>query len=119
MSGGGISTKRIVAGSTPSSFMQLADHQVLVAVLAGDGEGLPRRSRRLFAGEVLAHHHRRAVAMAEVGDLHLEPCSRSFMARGAIMKVASRRPLFTVSTTVGKSVKRCDSKRVRRLVLDA
>ena len=39
------------------------------------------------------------------------------------MKVASRRPLFTVSTMVGKSVKRCDSKRVaaarlRRVVGD-
>ena len=35
------------------------------------------------------------------------------------MKVASSRPLFTVSTTVGKSVKRCDSKRVERLVFEA
>ena len=47
------------------------------------------------------------------------PCSRSFMARGAIMNVASSLPLFTVSTIVGKSVKRCDSKRVERLVFDA
>ena len=31
------------------------------------------------------------------------------------MNVASSRPLFTVSTTVGKSVKRWDSKRVLRL----
>jgi hypothetical protein len=47
------------------------------------------------------------------------PCSRSFMARGAIMNVASSRPLFRVSTTVGKSVKRCDSNRVLLLVFDA
>ena len=32
------------------------------------------------------------------------------------MNVASSRPLFSVSTTVGKSVKRWDSKRVLRLV---
>ena len=51
--------------------------------------------------------------------LTLTPCSRSFIASGAIMNVASSRPLFTVSTTVGKSVKRCDSKRVARLVFDA
>jgi hypothetical protein len=41
------------------------------------------------------------------------------MARGAIMKVASSRPLLRVSTTVGKSVKRCDSNRVVVLVRDA
>ena len=41
------------------------------------------------------------------------------MARGAIMNVASRRPLLTVSTMVGKSVKRWDSKRVVRLVFEA
>ncbi len=32
------------------------------------------------------------------------------------MNVASSRPLLSVSTTVGKSVKRCDSKRVVALV---
>ena len=35
------------------------------------------------------------------------------------MNVASSRPLFIVSTTVGKSVKRCDSNRVEGLVFDA
>jgi hypothetical protein len=35
------------------------------------------------------------------------------------MNVASIRPLFSVSTTVGKSVKRWDSKRVAWLVFDA
>ena len=35
------------------------------------------------------------------------------------MNVALMRPLLSVSTTVGKSVKRCDSNRVAVLVRDA
>ena len=47
------------------------------------------------------------------------PCSFNFIASGAIMNVASMRPLFSVSTTVGKSLKRSDTKRVVWLVLVA
>ena len=71
MSGGGISTKRILLASTPSSFISLRMTRFWLLYLLGMAKVRPSRSLRRLRRQVLAHHHRRAVAMAQVGDLHL------------------------------------------------
>ena len=45
------------------------------------------------------------------------PCSRSTIASGARMNVASILRALSASTTVGKSVKRCETNRVLVVVV--
>ena len=45
------------------------------------------------------------------------PCSRSTIASGASKNVASSLRAFSASTTVGNSVKRCDTNRVPVVVV--
>jgi len=119
MSGGGISTNRILSGSTPSSCISFRMTRFWLLYLLGSAKVRPSRSLSLFAGRSLRTMTVDPSRCPRYAIFTLSPCSRSFMARGAIMKVASSRPLFTVSTMVGKSVKRCDSNRVAVLVRDA
>ena len=72
MSGGGSSTKRIVRRVHALVLHQLADDQVLVAVLAGDREHASREVLQRRRRQVLAHHDGRSVAVAEVRDLDLD-----------------------------------------------
>ena len=119
MSGGGISTNRIVAGSTPSSSISLRITRYWLLYLLGIANTLPARSFSDLAGRSLRTMTVEPSRWPRYAIRTGTPCSRSFIASGAIMNVASSRPLFTVSTTVGKSVKRWDSKRVLRLVFVA
>ncbi len=50
MSGGGISTKRMSSGSTPSSFISLRITRFWLLYLLGMAKVRPSRSFRLFAG---------------------------------------------------------------------
>ena len=119
MSGGGSSTNRIAAGSTPSSFISLRMTRCWLLYLLGIANTCPARSFSDLAGRSLRTMTVDPSRCPRYAIRTLTPCSRSFIASGAIMKVASSRPPLSVSTTVGKSVKRCDSKRVERLVFDA
>ena len=87
--------------------------------MLGIAKTRPARSFNDFAGRSFRTMTVEPSRCPRYAILTLTPCSRNFIASGAIMNVASSRPLLTVSTTVGKSVKRCDSKRVVRLVFDA
>ncbi len=108
------------SGLSPSSFISLRITRFWLLYLLGIAKVIPFRSFRLFT----CVRSDRTITVdpsrwPRYAIFTFTPCSRSFIASGAIMKLACSRPLFIVSTTVGKSVKRWDSKRVDGLVFDA
>ena len=68
-SGGAISTILISPGLIPHTFMARKSKQALVGEAAGNGDGAAAHIGKGLDRAVLAHHHRAAVAMAEVDDL--------------------------------------------------
>ena len=73
-------------------------------------------SRTVLAGLMAATFAAHAPHAMALGAADACTWKANFIASGAIIKVASKRPLLMDSTMVGKSVKRCDSKRVAALV---